>query len=304
MLYFVGAKDSAVAKIDRPYQDLRRKNKVAKHIVQSGETLGKIAQQYLGSSSKYMEIVNANDIADPNRVAVGTELIIPQTVIPEAVTNKASSDAENAVQLTLEQLQAILNTSDSEKAERYLAGLNECFDRYQINTSLRIAHFMAQVCHESGNFKFTSENLNYSAKALRGVFGKYFPSDDMADEYARQPEKIANRVYASRMGNGDEQSGEGWAYRGRGLIQLTGKDNYQNFSESCDVDVIANPDLVAQDPALCVSAAAWFWDSRSLNRYADDDDIKTVTKRINGGYNGLEDRQEKLDNAKNVLGIA
>lgn len=282
---------------------------MTKHIVQAGETLGVIAKKYLGSSSKYMDIVRANDIADPNRISVGAELIIPQQDAQSSSEQKADvvevsvGNNSDTLQLTLEQLQAILNTSDTEKAELYLAGLNECFARYQINTPLRVAHFMAQVCHESGNFKYTSENLNYSAKALRAVFGKYFPTDETAEDYARQPEKIASLIYANRMGNGDEQSGEGWAYRGRGLIQLTGKDNYQNYSDSCGEDVVANPDMVAQDPALCVGAAAWYWDSRKLNQYADEDDIKTVTKRINGGYHGLEDRQEKLDNAKAVLGV-
>ena len=272
------------------------------HTVQPGETLGAIAKQYLGSSSKYMDIVRANDIEDPNKVAVGMELTIPD--VPAVSSNVSIESSSGTFELTLEQLKAILKTDDDEKAQRYLAGLNECFNQYQINTALRVAHFMAQVCHESGNFKFTSENLNYSAKALRGVFGKYFPTDEMAEEYAREPEKIASRVYADRMGNGDEQSGEGWTYRGRGLIQLTGKDNYQNYSNSCGVDVVAEPDKVADDPTLCVGAAAWYWDSRKLNQYADEDDVKTVTKRINGGYHGLDDREEKLANAKNVLGIA
>lgn len=271
------------------------------HTVQPGETLGAIAKQYLGSSSKYMDIVHANDIEDPNKVSVGMELTIPEV---SAASSSASNESNSGTfTLTLEQLKAMLRTDDDEKAQRYLAGLNESFSQYQINTPLRVAHFMAQVCHESGNFKYTSENLNYSAKALRAVFGKYFPTDEMAEEYARQTEKIASRVYADRMGNGDEASSEGWMYRGRGLIQLTGKDNYQNYSDACGVDVVAEPDRVAEDPALCVGAAAWYWDSRNLNQYADGDDIKTVTKRINGGYHGLEDREEKLANAKQVLGI-
>lgn len=276
---------------------------MATHIVKSGETLGSIAKEYLGSSSKYMEIVQANNIDDPNRVSVGTELTIPEQSDIKTSTISAGASDGGSFALTLDQLMAILETSDNEKAQHYLAGLNACFDRYQINTPLRVAHFMAQVCHESGNFKYTSENLNYSAKALRAVFGKYFSTDEIAEEYARQPEKIASVVYANRMGNGDEQSGEGWQYRGRGFIQLTGKENYQNYAQSCGDDVVANPEMVADDPIHCVGGAGWYWDSRSLNRYADEDDIKTVTKRINGGFHGLDDRQAKLDNAKQVLGI-
>lgn len=196
--------------------------------------------------------------------------------------------------LSANKLVKILGRNSSERAEKYLTPLNACFEKYEINTPLRIAHFLAQVCHESNNFSAVSENLNYSASALRRVFGKYFNDDDIANEYARQPEKIANRVYASRMGNGDETSGDGWAYRGRGLMQLTGKSNYQRFDDAYGVDVVSQPDVIANDPALCVAVAGWYWDGNDLNTLADDDDVKRITKRINGGYHGLDDRKSRL----------
>jgi putative chitinase len=164
-------------------------------------------------------------------------------------------------------------------------------EKFSINTVLRLAHFLAQCAHESGNFKATQENLNYSADGLRKIFGKYFPGD-LADSYARQPQKIASRVYANRMGNGDEASGEGYTYRGRGYIQLTGKTNYQSLAKTGIDDVVAQPDLVAtQYPLL---SAAWFWQTRNINNDADqgagDAAILAVTKKVNGGTNGLDDR--------------
>jgi len=158
------------------------------------------------------------------------------------------------------------------------------------------AHFFAQTAHESGNFTAFSENLNYGAKGLRGIFGKYFPTDAMAKAYERQPQKIANRVYASRMGNGDEASGDGWKYRGRGALQLTGKSNYQAFSDYIDrPDVMVNPDLVAGE--LCFESALWFFDKNKLwgicGQGINDAAILALTKRINGGTHGLDDRKAK-----------
>ena len=163
---------------------------------------------------------------------------------------------------------------------------------YKIDTALRLAHFLAQTGHESAQFKAVSENLNYGAKGLRGIFGKYFPTDALAAAYERKPEKIANKVYASRMGNGDEASGDGYKYRGRGYIQLTGKDNYKAFDATVPEDITANPDLVAtQYPLL---SAAWFWNKNGLNaiadKGADDATVTSVTKRVNGGTIGLPDR--------------
>ena len=171
----------------------------------------------------------------------------------------------------------------------------------EINTPLRKAHFLAQLAEESNSFHCKEENLNYSAQALRSVFGKYFPSEKLAQEYERQPEPIANRVYGGRMGNGQETSGDGWRYRGRGLIQLTGKENYQRCAEACGIDFVSQPDCVADEPECAVKVACWYWQSRQLNKLADADDIKGVTRRINGGYNGLEERQAFLDRAKAVF---
>ena len=160
----------------------------------------------------------------------------------------------------------------------------------------RAAHFFAQTAHESGNFKAFSENLNYGAKGLRGIFGKYFPTDALARAYERQPQKIANRVYGGRMGNGVEASGDGWKYRGRGALQLTGKANYQAFSDYVKrPDVVANPDLVAGE--LCFESALWFFDKNRLWSICDqginDAAILALTKRINGGTHGLDDRKLK-----------
>jgi len=160
----------------------------------------------------------------------------------------------------------------------------------------RAAHFFAQTAHESGNFKTFSENLNYSAKGLRGVFRKYFPTDALANAYARQPMKIANRVYANRMGNGPESSGDGWKFRGRGALQLTGHDNYQAFANYVNrPDVMTNPDLVAGE--LCFESALWFFDRNKLwgicDQGVNDAAILALTKRINGGTHGLDDRKLK-----------
>jgi len=165
-----------------------------------------------------------------------------------------------------------------------------------INTPLRLAHFFAQIHHES-NLKPISENLNYSSSALQRVFKKYFPTKALADEYARNPEKIANKVYASRMGNGDEFSGDGWKYRGRGFIQITGKDNYKALRKATTIDYVNNPDLLLNEADSMISAL-WYWTSNNLNKYADRDDINTITKKINGGYNGISHRRQLLENYK------
>jgi putative chitinase len=160
----------------------------------------------------------------------------------------------------------------------------------------RAAHFFGQTAHETGGFKAFSENLNYSAKGLRGIFGKYFPSDAVAAQYERKPEKIANRVYAGRMGNGSEASGDGWKYRGRGALQLTGKDNYLAFSKYCNrPDVMTNPDLVATE--LAFESAMFFFERNKLWAICDqgvtDAAILSISKKVNGGTHGLEDRKAK-----------
>jgi len=164
--------------------------------------------------------------------------------------------------------------------------------KFQINTPLRLAHFLAQCGHESGGFRATQENLNYSAKGLMGIFKKYFPTEAIANAYQRNPQKIANKVYSSRMGNGDEGSGEGYKFRGRGYIQLTGKDNYTAFGKSIGEDIPSNPDVVASKYALL--SAAWFFNKNGLHKMADggatDAVVTSITKRVNGGTIGLADR--------------
>jgi putative chitinase len=173
-----------------------------------------------------------------------------------------------------------------------IAQIPDVAAKFQINTPLRLAHFLAQCGHESGGFKHTNENLNYSADGLKKIFPKYFAQAGLAESYARQPEKIASRVYGGRMGNGDESTKEGFKFRGRGYIQLTGKSNYSEFDKFVNEDILANPDLVAtQYPLL---SAAWFFHKNGLNaiadKGADDATVTAVTKRVNGGTIGLPDR--------------
>jgi putative chitinase len=164
--------------------------------------------------------------------------------------------------------------------------------KFGINTPLRLAHFLAQCGHESAGFKATQENLNYSAKGLMGIFKKYFPTEALAKQYERNPQKIASKVYGGRMGNGAEATGEGYKFRGRGYIQLTGKDNYTAFGKSIGEDIVSNPDVVSGKYALL--SAAWFWSNNGLNKLADggsvDTVVTTITKRVNGGTIGLPDR--------------
>lgn len=202
--------------------------------------------------------------------------------------------------LSIDELLYINNSLYKVKCEEYIDALNKVLPENEIDTPLRVCHFLAQIIHESGHFRFNSENLNYSASALKSVFKKYFPSDELANKYARQPEKIANRVYANRMGNGNEASGDGWKYRGRGLIQLTGYNNYKQCKDDMKIDIVKNPDLLLV-PEYALKSACWFWNKNNLNQYADKDDITTITKRINGGTNGLEDRTNNLKKAKNIL---
>lgn len=171
---------------------------------------------------------------------------------------------------------------------------------YDINTVPRVAAFLAQCAHESGGFKALKENLNYRAVTLRKVFPKYFPTDDLANAYAQKPEMIANRVYGGRMGNGDEHSGDGFRYCGRGLIQLTGKENYTRFAESIETPVEEIPEFLATFEGA-IQSACWFWETTNLNQYADNGDILTMTKRINGGTIGLEDRKKHYAHAMHVL---
>jgi len=206
-------------------------------------------------------------------------------------------------QLTLEQLKQLLPKNPY--VEHWHEALAQLLPDSDINTPQRIAAFVAQCAHESGGFTELKENLNYKAVTLRKIFPKYFPDDAIANHYASLPNKqeaIANKVYASRMGNGDESSGDGYRYCGRGLIQLTGKNNYQSFADSLEMDVEDVPEYLATFEGAAQSAC-WFWESNNLNQWADKGDILTLTKRINGGTIGLEDRIKHYEHALHVFGV-
>ena len=184
---------------------------------------------------------------------------------------------------------------------QWYEAVSSILPEYEINTPQRVAAFLAQCAHESGGFVFLKENLNYKAPSLRKVFPKYFPDDATASAYANKPERIANRVYANRMGNGDESSGDGWRYCGRGLIQLTGKDNYTFFAASLDIPVEEASEYL-QTFEGAVQSACFFWEQNNLNKWADAGDILTLTKRINGGTIGLEDRIKHYEHALHIFG--
>jgi putative chitinase len=176
-------------------------------------------------------------------------------------------------------------------------------EKFQINTPLRLSHFLSQCGHESGGFKAVNENLNYGAKGLMTTFKKYFPTEALAKQYERKPELIASKVYGGRMGNGVEATKEGWKFKGRGYIQLTGKDNYKAFDAVVTENILENPDLVATKYPLL--SAAWYWNSRKINATADlgagDDTVTKVTKLVNGGTIGLEDRKKHFKEYYDLL---
>jgi putative chitinase len=204
--------------------------------------------------------------------------------------------------LTLSQLKQLLPKNPY--VEHWHRALSQLLPDYDINTPNRIAAFVAQCSHESGGFMVLKENLNYKAATLRKIFPKYFPNDQIAQDYASRPNKqvaIASKVYANRMGNGDEASQDGWKFCGRGLIQLTGKSNYQAFADSLEMDINDVPEYLATFEGAAQSAC-WFWETNKLNQWADAGDILTLTKRINGGTIGLEDRKKHYDHALHVLG--
>ena len=200
--------------------------------------------------------------------------------------------------LSLQQLKQMVKNPH---IDHWHEALDQLLDDYEINTPLRVAHFVAQCAHESGNFVFIKENLNYKAASLQKIFSKYFPTAELAAQYANKPEKIANRIYANRMGNGPEASGDGYRYCGRGLIQLTGKDNYTFFAGSLNIPVEEASDYLATFEGAAQSAC-WFWEQNNLNRFADANDTKGLTRAINGGYIGLEDRISHTEHALHVLG--
>ena len=182
----------------------------------------------------------------------------------------------------------------------WLPWLQKTCDKYSIDNTNRQAAFLGQLMHESNCLKSLQENLHYSANGLKAVWGSRFPTDEIANQYANQPDRIASKVYANRMGNGDEESGDGWKYRGRGLIQCTGKDLYKTLSDALNIDLINDPDMLLQMPYAALSAG-WFWNKKGLNALADMRDYKEMTKRINGGFNGLDDRIVKIEQARKVL---
>lgn len=182
------------------------------------------------------------------------------------------------------------------------SAMDRCLPDYDINTPQRIAMFVAQCAHESGNFRVLKENLNYRAESLTKVWPRHFPNLDIARQYAHKQEAIANRAYANRMGNGDEASGDGWRYCGRGLIQLTGKDNYTRFAMSIETPVEEIPAYLGTFEGA-VQSACWFWETNNLNQWCDQGDVLTVTKKINGGTLGLADRQKHYQHALHVLGL-
>jgi putative chitinase len=204
-----------------------------------------------------------------------------------------------SVKLTKKQLAELI--PGNPYLDNWLEALNEILPEYEIDTPKRVAAFIAQCAHESGGFRALKENLNYRAESLLKIFPKYFKTLEEANKYARQPEKIANKIYGGRMGNGPESSGDGFRYCGRGLIQLTGKENYTWFAESLEMDLADVPEYL-QTFEGAVQSACWFWETNNLNQWADKGDILTMTKRINGGTIGLEDRKKHYEHALHVLG--
>jgi putative chitinase len=202
--------------------------------------------------------------------------------------------------LTQAQLAQLIPNNDY--VEHWHGAMEKCLPDYDINTPRRVAAFVAQCAHESGGFRFIKENLNYRAESLMRVWPRYFKDLGTAQRYAHKQEAIANRAYASRMGNGPESSGDGYRYCGRGLIQLTGRNNYQAFANSIETDINDIPAYLATFEGS-VQSACWFWETNNLNKWADLGDIVTLTKKINGGTLGLADRQKHYEHALHVLGV-
>ena len=237
----------------------------------------------------------ANGLKDDGIVGDGTWSKLFGESTPEVAVIKEDVVIPSGGSLNIEKLKGHI-------PDVVLSQIPETAKKFNITNNLRLAHFLAQCGHESGGFKAVSENLNYSADGLKKIFGKYFPGN-LNESYARQPEKIAARVYASRMGNGDETTKEGFKFRGRGYIQLTGKSNYTNFTKFIGEDCVSNPDLVATKYPL--ASAGFFFDSNKLwsicDKGADDATVTAVTKRVNGGTIGLADRIKHFKEYYNLL---
>jgi putative chitinase len=202
--------------------------------------------------------------------------------------------------ITLELLTKLFPNTKEETCDKFMIPLINACERYEIVSTNRLAAFLAQIGHESGGLNHTVENLNYSDAGLLKTFKKYF-NPTSAAQYSRKPEMIANRVYGGRMGNGTEATGDGYKYRGRGFIQITGKDNYSRFAKDNDITLDEAVEYISTDMGAAISAG-WFWDSNNLNAIADKGDMKTLTKKINGGFHGLEERIALYNKAKQLLG--
>jgi putative chitinase len=202
------------------------------------------------------------------------------------------------MEITKQQLSAML--PGNPYLEHWCEALNKILPDYDITTPSRIAAFIAQTAHESGGYTALHENLNYRAESLCRVWPRYFNSGN-ANDYAHQPEKIANKAYANRMGNGSEESGDGWKYCGRGLIQLTGKSNYQAFADSIETDLSEIPAFL-QTFEGAIQSACWFWENNNLNKWADAGNIEKMTQIINGGQLGIDDRKARYTHALQILG--
>lgn len=205
--------------------------------------------------------------------------------------------------ITNEQVRKIMPNAPSDMLTAFVDSFNEWSDKFGINNPLRAAAYIAQIAHESAELSHLEENLNYSASGLLKVFPRYFNAGNV-NSYARKPAKIASRVYANRMGNGTEESGEGWQYRGRGCIMTTGKANYKAYAQSgfCIGNVMVHPEWLAKFPGAQKSSMFFWWKS-NLNNYADNEEFKTITRKINGGYKGLDSRRKYYSKAKEVLGV-
>jgi putative chitinase len=203
--------------------------------------------------------------------------------------------------ITREQLAESLYKATPANIDAYLGPINASCAKFNINTPKRIAAFLAQIAHETGCLKYTEENLNYTRERLEQIFPKYFPNG-LAELYAGIPAKIGARVYGGRMGNGDESTGDGYTYRGRGLFQLTGKANYKACGAYIGVDLLNYPALLCR-PDVAIESAAWFWNENNLSKPADAEDFKTITKKINGGYNGYADRVKYWLKSRKAMGL-
>ena len=222
--------------------------------------------------------------------------LTPDGIVGDSTWNKMFNTEISSSNLKLDKIKGVIPDS-------VISQIPVTAAKFNITNNLRLAHFLSQCATESGNFKITTENLNYSAKGLGDTFKKYFPTVELANAYAKKPEKIANRVYGNRMGNGDEASGDGYKFRGRGFIQLTGKSNYQKFTGFIGEDCTNSPDLVATKYPL--ASAAFFFNANGLWAICDkgstSDTVLSVTKRVNGGTNGLSERQHYFDQFWSLL---